>query len=51
MRFYEDRKVVVEIVREMTRTVDTDGCYNPYNKSAASICEAMDECRRFLEKS
>jgi len=49
-QFYEDLKKCRKILRELQRTMDTDGCYNPFNKDAEAVCDAAKSCRQTLER-
>ena len=49
-QFYEDLKKCRKILLELQRTMDTDGCYNPFNKVADPVCNVVAECRQTLER-
>jgi hypothetical protein len=49
-QYTEDLKKCKKILREIQRTMDTDGCYNPYNKVAWFLGYIVHEARAKLEE-
>lgn len=47
---YVEIKECREILRELKRTVDTDGCYCPYNKVYPHQAEVVHEIREILRQ-
>ena len=47
--FYEDIAAIRKILLKLRRTMDTDGCYNPFNKVAPYLAEVASKTRARLE--
>jgi len=49
-QFYDDLKAIRKIVLKLQRTMDTDGCYNPFNRHAEAAGRITSEIRSKLER-
>lgn len=49
-RFYEEADECIHILRELKRTEDTSGCYNPFNKSFPRIASVVHTLRKVLKQ-
>jgi len=45
----QEIKEIQKILRELKRTTDTDGCYNPYNLVYPYIAKVVHEVRELLK--
>lgn len=51
IQYLKDLKACKQILREIDRAMDTDGCYNPYNKNAPFLSKIVHEARKKLEEA
>ena len=47
--FKDDLKAIRKILKEIERTDETGGCYNPYNKVADWLAQTVSDVRALLE--
>lgn len=47
--FQDDLKAIRKILKEIERTDETGGCYNPYNKVADWLAQTVSDVRALLE--
>lgn len=45
----DDLKAIRKILKEIERTEETGGCYNPYNKVADWLAQTVSDTRQLLE--
>lgn len=48
-QFYEDLAAIRRTLLKLKRTMDTDGCYNPFNKGAPYLGKIVGKVRCELE--